>query len=115
MIAEPQGDYINMISYPPFADVDTGIYPDTAPQYHAQSTAKRGNIITGIVVLSVDKFTYTLEQTGRHEFIWCSNIQIDSKWWNPVRMVACNSALPPNETAPKSSSSSNALIRHLGP
>ena len=39
------------ISYPLFADADTGIYPHAASQYHARPKAKRG-----IVMLSVDKF-----------------------------------------------------------
>ena len=39
------------ISYPLFADADTGIYPHAASQYHARPKAKRG-----IAMLSVDKF-----------------------------------------------------------
>ena len=38
------------ITYPLFADADTGIYPHAAPQYHARPKAKRG-----IAMLSVDK------------------------------------------------------------
>ena len=40
----------NIISYPLFASVDTGIYPNAASQYHAQPKAKRS-----IAMLSVDK------------------------------------------------------------
>ena len=40
----------NIISYPLFADVDTGIHPHAASQYHAWPKAKRG-----IAMLSVDK------------------------------------------------------------
>ena len=40
------------ISYNLFADVNAGIYPHAAPQYHIRQKAERF-----IVVLSVDKFT----------------------------------------------------------
>ena len=56
------------ISYPLFADADTGIYPHLASQYHARPKAKRG-----IAMLSVDKFPYPQKQTGGNEFIPCSN------------------------------------------
>ena len=56
------------ISYSLFADVDTGIYPHAAWQYHARLKAKRG-----IAMLSVDKFPYPRKQTRSNEFIPCSN------------------------------------------
>ena len=56
------------ISYPFFADADTGIYPHAASQYHARPKAKRG-----IAMLSVDKFPYPRKQTRGNEFIPCSN------------------------------------------
>ena len=56
------------ISYPLFADADTGIYPDAASQYHARPKAKRG-----IAMLSVAKFPYQRKQTRGNEFIPCSN------------------------------------------
>ena len=56
------------ISYPLFADADTGIYPHAASQYHARPKAKRG-----IAMLSVDKFPYPRKQTRGNEFIPCSN------------------------------------------
>ena len=40
---------MDIISYPLFADADTGMYPHAASQYHARPTAKRG-----IAMLSVD-------------------------------------------------------------
>ena len=58
---------VDIISYPLFADADTGIYPHAAPRYHARPKAKRG-----IAVLSVDKFPYPRMQTGGNEFIPCS-------------------------------------------
>ena len=58
----------NTISYPLFADADTGIYPHAALQYHARPKAKRG-----IAMLSVDKFPYPRKQTRGNEFIPCSN------------------------------------------
>ena len=58
----------DIISYPLFADVDTGIYPHAASQYHARPKAKRG-----IAMLSVDKFPYPRKQTRGNEFIPCSN------------------------------------------
>ena len=58
----------NTISYPLFADVDAGIYPHAASQYHARPKAKRG-----IAMLSVDKFPYPQKQTRGNEFIPCSN------------------------------------------
>ena len=58
----------DIISYPLFADADTGIYPHTASQYHARPKAKRG-----IAMLSVDKFPYPRKQTRGNEFIPCSN------------------------------------------
>ena len=62
--------YLNsdIISYPLFADADTGIYPHLASQYHARPKAKRG-----IAMLSVDKFPYPRKQTRGNEFIPCSN------------------------------------------
>ena len=57
-----------IISYPLFADADTGIYPHAASQYHARPKAKRG-----IAMVSVDKFTYPRKQTRGNEFIPCSN------------------------------------------
>ena len=59
---------IYIISYPLFADADTGIYPHAASQYHARPKAKRG-----IAMLSVDKFPYPRKQTRGNEFIPCSN------------------------------------------
>ena len=56
------------ISYPLFADADTGIYPHAALQYHARPKAKRG-----IAMLSVDKFPYPRKQTRGNEFIPRSN------------------------------------------
>ena len=56
------------ISYPFFADADTGIYPHAASQYHARPKAKRGN-----AMLSVEKFLYPRKQTKGDEFIRCSN------------------------------------------
>ena len=58
----------NIISYPLFADADTGIYPHAASQYHARPKAKRG-----IAMLSVDKFPYPRKQTRGNVFIPCSN------------------------------------------
>ena len=58
---------IDIISYPLFADADTGIYPHAASQYHARPKAKRG-----IAMLSVDKFPYSRKQTRGNEFIPCS-------------------------------------------
>ena len=58
----------DIISYPLFADADTGIYPHAALQYHARPKAKRG-----IAMLSVDKFPYPRKQTRGNEFIPCSN------------------------------------------
>ena len=58
----------NIISYPLFADAETGIYPHTASQYHAQPKAKRG-----IAMLSVNKFPYPRKPTRGNEFIPCSN------------------------------------------
>ena len=58
----------NIISYPLFADADTGIYPHAASQYHARPKAKRG-----IAMLSVDKFPYPRKQTRGNEFIPCSD------------------------------------------
>ena len=59
---------VNIISYPLFADADTGIFPHAASQYHARPTAKRGN-----AMLSVDKFPYTWRQTRGNGFIPWSN------------------------------------------
>ena len=59
---------INNISYPLFADADTGIYPHAASQYHARPKAKHG-----IAMLSVDKFPYPRKETRGNEFIPCSN------------------------------------------
>ena len=58
----------NIISYPLFADADTGIYPHAALQYHVRPKAKGG-----IAMLSVDKFPYPRKQTRGNEFIPCSN------------------------------------------
>ena len=58
----------NTISYPLFADADTGIYPHAVSQYHARPKAKRG-----IAMLSVDKFPYPRKQTRGNEFIPCSD------------------------------------------
>ena len=58
----------DIISYPLFADADTGIYPHAASQYHARPKAKRG-----IAMLSVVKFPYPRKQTRGNEFIPCSN------------------------------------------
>ena len=51
--------YLYIISYPLFADLDTGIYPHTASQYHMRLKAKRG-----IAILSVDKFPYLRSKQG---------------------------------------------------
>ena len=59
---------IYIISYPLFADVDTGIYPHAAWQYHAWPKAARG-----IAMLSVDKFPCPRKQTKGNEFIPSSN------------------------------------------
>ena len=59
---------IDIISYPLFADADTGIYPHAASQYHARPKTKRG-----IAMLSVDKFPYLRKQTRGNEFIPCPN------------------------------------------
>ena len=56
-----------VINYPLFADVDTGIYPHAASQYHARPKAKHG-----IVMLSVHKFQYPRKQTKGNEFVPCS-------------------------------------------
>ena len=66
----------DIISYPLFADADTGIYPHAAPRYHARPKAKRG-----IAVLSVDKFPYPRQPTGGNEFIPCSNV------WNLFKVL----------------------------
>ena len=58
----------DIISYPLFADADTGIYPHAASQYHARPKVKRG-----IAMLSVDTFPYPRQQTRGNEFIPCSN------------------------------------------
>ena len=49
----------DIISYPLFADADTGIYPHAASQYHAWPKAKRG-----IAMLSVDKFRIRVSKQG---------------------------------------------------
>ena len=59
---------LNIISYPLFADADTGIYPHAASQHQAGPKAKHG-----IVMLSLDKFLYTWKQTRGNEFIPWSN------------------------------------------
>ena len=59
---------LDIISYPLFADADTGIYPHAALQYHTRPKAKRG-----IAMLSVDKFPYPRKQTRGNDFIPCSN------------------------------------------
>ena len=43
----------NTISYPLFADADTGIYPHAASEHYARPKAKRG-----IAMISVDTFPY---------------------------------------------------------
>ena len=58
----------DIISYPLFADADTGIYPHAASQYHAWPSAARG-----IAMLSVDTFPYPRKQTKGNEIIPCSN------------------------------------------
>ena len=58
----------DIISYPLFADGDTGIYPHLASQYHVWTKAKRG-----IAMLSVDKWPYSRKQPEGNEFIPCSN------------------------------------------
>ena len=60
--------WVDIISYPLFADADMGIYPHAASQNHARPKAKRG-----IAMLSVDKFPYPRKQTRGNEFIPCSN------------------------------------------
>ena len=62
------GSIMDTISYPLFADADTGIYLHAASQYHARPKAKRG-----IAMLSVDKFPYPRKQTRGNVFILCSN------------------------------------------
>ena len=57
-----------VISYPLFADADTGIYPHTASQYHTRPESKRFDAI-----LSVDKFPYPRQQTRGNEFTPCLN------------------------------------------
>ena len=69
---ESLGYITDIISYPLFADADTGIYPHAASQYHARPKAKRG-----IAMLSVDKFPYPRKQTRGNEFIPCSNTICD--------------------------------------
>ena len=69
-----------IISYPLFADGDTGIYPRASSQYHAQPKAKHG-----IAMLSVDKFLYPRKQTRGIEFILCSN--------NICDILKCSAAL----------------------
>ena len=59
---------LGIISYPLFADPDTGIYPHAASQYHARPKANHG-----IAMLSVDKFPYLRKQTRGNKFIPCSN------------------------------------------
>ena len=49
---------LDIISYPLFADADTGICPHAASQYHARPKAKRC-----IAMLGVDKFPYPRKQT----------------------------------------------------
>ena len=41
-VPEGHRHYVYTISYPLFADADTGIYPHAASQYHARPKAKRG-------------------------------------------------------------------------
>ena len=67
-VLTPRSVLWDVISYPLFADADTGIYPHAASQYHARPKAKRG-----IAMLSVDKFPYPRKQTRGNEFIPCSN------------------------------------------
>ena len=56
------------ISYPMFADADTGIYPHATSQYLARPKAKRG-----IAMLNVVKYPYPRKETRGNEFIPCSN------------------------------------------
>ena len=63
---------LDIIRYPLFADMDTGIYPHAASQYHTRPKAKRG-----IAMLSVEKFPYPRKQTRGNEFIPCSNNTCD--------------------------------------
>ena len=58
----------SIISYPLFADTDTGIYLHGVSQYHARPKAKRS-----IMMLSVDEFPYSRKKTRGNEFISCSN------------------------------------------
>ena len=67
--------WLDIISYPLFADADTGIYPHAASQYHARPKAKHG-----IAMLSVDKFPYPWKQTRGKEFIHAQTMFI--KFWN---------------------------------
>ena len=56
------------LSYPFFADVNTGMYPHSPSQYHARPKAKHG-----IAMQNVDKFPYPRKQTMGNEFIPCLN------------------------------------------
>ena len=65
----------DIISYPLFADADTGIYPHAASQYHTRPKAKRG-----IAMLSVDKFLYPQKETRGNEFSHAQTIFVT--FWN---------------------------------
>ena len=65
----------DIISYPLFADVDTGIHPHAASQYHARPKAKRG-----IAMLSVDKFPHPRKQTRGNELSHAKTIFVT--FWN---------------------------------
>ena len=71
---------LDNISYPLFADVDAGVYPRTAPRYHARPKAERA-----IAVLSVDKYPYPWKQTGGYEFVPCSK-QLELIWSFKIKL-----------------------------
>ena len=62
-----------VISYLLFADVDTEIYPCAVPQYHMWPNAK-----CSIVVLSGDKFMYSMEPNKSNKYIYIYNML---KWF----------------------------------
>ena len=59
------------MTYPLFADADSGIYPHAALQYHAGPKANRGIVIVN--KLSMDKFPDPRKETRGNEFIPCAN------------------------------------------
>ena len=65
----------DIISYPLFADADTGIYPHAASQNHARPKAKRG-----IAMLSVDQFLYPGKQTRVMNLSHAQTMFV--KFWN---------------------------------